>query len=385
MSLLKLYILPFLLIFISQISYLTYSQSTPNVCNQNDKNTLLNIKNKLGNPSSLPLWDPNTDCCTQWSTIQCNDQGYVTSLTIQEAHDINGPIPPFLDQLPYLTGLYFINVTNLSGPIPTYFRKLTNLTAFVIWGTKVTGPIPDFLGRFTNLVQLNLPFNRLSGPIPNSLGRLKKLLYLYLASNRLTGPIPTGLNKLTGLSNLDISSNNLSGPIPDFFAKFENLGTINLDSNSLTGPIPAYLGHMPWLTTLSLSNNRLTGPIPTSLGQCNLVLIGLANNKLTGDASFLFDKANKQINEIHIQNNLFKFDFSNVDLSPGLIGFNVSHNMIYGSLPKQFGQLWVDLVDVSYNQLCGPIPNGGLFKSVDPIIFSHNKCLCGGPLPPCKS
>ncbi|KAL9238309.1 hypothetical protein vseg_012745 [Gypsophila vaccaria] len=88
--------------------------------------------------------------------------------------------------------------------------------------------------------------------------------------------------------------------------------------------------------------------------------------------------------DVQIDYNFFKFDFTNVDLGRRLLAFNVSHNMIYGSLPKRLGQLMVDQVDVSYNQLCGPIPNGRRFKRVNPIVFSQNKCLCGGPLHACK-
>ncbi|KAK9690934.1 hypothetical protein RND81_09G164400 [Saponaria officinalis] len=384
MSTSNVYLLPLLIIFISQILYITQSQDLPNVCHPHDKKILLNIKNNLGNPSSLSSWDPNTDCCDHWITIQCNEQGHVTSLTFLQAHDVHGPIPPFLDQLPWLTGLYFLDVPNLSGPIPSYFRKLTNLTAFVISGTSVTGPIPKFLGQYTNLIQLNLPSNKLFGPVPEELSRMKSMMYLDLSNNSLNGSIPNAFAHLTNLTGMFLNLNKFSGPIPDFLANLVNVGTIDFSSNSLTGPIPAFLGRMGNLTTLGLSNNQLTGPVPKELGRSNLVIIGLANNKLSGDASFLFEKGNKQVNDIQISSNLLKFDFTNVDLSPNLSGFNISHNMIYGSLPKRFGQIWVDSFNVSYNQLCGPIPDGELFKQADPAFFSHNKCLCGGPLPACK-
>ncbi|KAL9238307.1 hypothetical protein vseg_012744 [Gypsophila vaccaria] len=371
-------------LLVSQFFDVFNSQSIPDFCHPNDKKILLNIKNKLGNPPSLDSWDTNIDC-VNWKGIQCsNEQGHVTYFSITESHDIHGPIPPFLDQLPYLTGLQFDDVPNLSGPIPSYIRTLTNLTALTISRTKVTGPIPNFLGRLTNLAQLFLSSNGFIGPIPNFLGQLKSLTYLDLSSNGLTGPIPLTLAQLTNLSYLRLDSNKLSGPIPGFLAQLKNLNTIDFGSNSLTGPIPEYLGHMSGLTTLDLSNNLLVGPIPKSLARSTLAMVRLSYNRLSGDASFLFDKANTNILDIQIDNNFCKFDFTNVDLSPTLVGFNVSCNMIYGSLPKRFGQMRVDSVDVSYNQLCGPIPNGRRFKRVNPIIFGHNKCLCGGPLRACK-
>ncbi|XP_074271016.1 polygalacturonase inhibitor-like [Silene latifolia] len=377
-------LLSLFILLLLQTFNISNSQSSPEICNQHDKKFLLRIKNILGNPSSLSSWDPNTDC-VMWKDIQCNnEQGHVTSISFIEAHDIQGPIPPLLDQLPYLSGLYFSDVPNLSGPIPSYIGRMTNLTSFFISGTKVNGPIPRFLSRLTKVNQLALSFSKFSGPVPSFLGRLKGLTFLCLASNDLTGQIPTTFGQLTNLNFLRLSSNKITGPIPVFLAKLKNLNTIDFEYNSLTGPIPQYFGHMRNLTTLSLSNNLLTGPIPKSLGRNNLVMIKLAHNKLTGDASFLFDKANTAIIDVHIDNNQFKFDFSNVDLGRSLAGFNISHNMIYGSLPKRFGTLSVDSVDVRYNKLCGPIPNGRRFKRVDPVVFSHNKCLCGGPLPGCK-
>ncbi|KAK9690940.1 hypothetical protein RND81_09G165000 [Saponaria officinalis] len=380
----NLYSLLLFSLLVSQIFEVSQSQSFPDFCHPYDKKILLNIKYKLGNPPSLASWDPNTDCAN-WKDVQCgNIEGHVTSISIIDALDVHSPIPPYFDRLYWLTSLNFINVPNLSGPIPSYFGTLTNLTAFIVSGTKLTGPIPRFLNRLTKLNQLDLSSNKLTGPIPNFFGQLNSLSYFDLSSNGLTGPVPTALTQLVNLSYLQLKSNKLSGPIPGFLYKLKNLNTVDFSSNYLTGPIPVYLGHMPGLTTLALSNNMLIGPIPKSLGRSDLGFIKLSHNKLSGDASFLFDKANTNVISVEIDYNFFKFDFTNVDLSRRLVAFNVSHNFIYGSLPKRFGQMWVDSVDVSYNQLCGPIPNGRRFKKVDPTVFSHNKCLCGGPLPACK-
>ncbi|XP_021746335.1 polygalacturonase inhibitor 2-like [Chenopodium quinoa] len=363
---------------------LSYSQPIPDLCRPHDKNVLLRIKKLLGNPSSLSSWDPNTDCAG-WNGVRCNIEGHVTMVRFEEDQDIHGPIPSFLDQLPSLTKLYFDTVPNLSGPIPSYVGKLTNLTELTISRTNVSGPIPEFLGQLTKLTLLYIPSNKFTGPIPNFLGQLKKMVFLDLSSNLLTGPIPISIAQLTNLTTLDFSSNKLSGPIPDFIAqKLKKLAILDLKFNSLSGPIPSSLGFMPGLQSLGLVGNQLSGPIPKSLGRGNLHFIYLSQNKLTGDAAFLFEKTNTNILTIEVGYNLLRFDFTKVDLTPSLLGFNISHNMIYGSLPKRFGLLRPDSIDVSYNQLCGPIPNGRRYKRVDPIIFAHNKCLCGGPFPGCK-
>lgn len=364
---------------------LSYSQTIPDSCLPHDKSVLLRIKKHLGNPKALSSWDPKTNS-VGWIGIQCNEQGHVTSVGfgVADQIDIHGQIPPYLDQLPFLTSLSFHKAPNLSGPIPPYIGKLTNLTDLIISGTKVAGPIPEFLGQLTKLDVLYLSSNKFTGPVPNFLGRFKRMASLDLSSNLLTGPIHMAMAQLTNLAYLNFSSNKLSGPIPDFIAqKFKNLNLLDLKFNSLSGPIPKSLGFMPGLATLELTGNQLSGPIPKSLGRSNLTFIYLSQNKLTGDAAFLFEMTSTAA--VNVAYNLLRFDFTKVDLSPSLMDFNISHNMIYGSLPKQFGLLRLEsIIDVSYNQLCGPIPNGRRYKRVDPIIFAHNKCLCGGPFPGCK-
>ncbi|KNA19634.1 hypothetical protein SOVF_059770 [Spinacia oleracea] len=363
---------------------LSNSQASPDLCLPHDKNVLLGVKKALGNPSSLSSWDPNTDCAG-WNGIRCNIQGHVVTVIIEDAEDIHGPIPPSLDQLPSITTLYFNRIPNLSGPIPSYIGKLTNLTEFSISGTNVGGPIPEFLGQLTNLNQLDLSSNKFTGSVPNSFGQLKSLTNLDLSSNLLTGPIPDVLAQLTNIQLLTLSSNKFSGQIPDFIPKkLKNLVVIQLNFNSLSGSIPVSLGLMPKIQTIALAGNQFKGLVPKSLARGNLNFLYLSQNKLTGDASFLFEKGNTNILILEVGDNLLKFDFTNVDLAPSLSRMNISHNMIYGSLPKGFGRLTPDSIDVSYNQLCGPIPNGRRFKRVDPVIFAHNKCLCGGPFPGCK-
>ncbi|KAK1313165.1 hypothetical protein QJS10_CPA06g01733 [Acorus calamus] len=68
-----------------------------------------------------------------------------------------------------------------------------------------------------------------------------------------------------------------------------------------------------------------------------------------------------------------------------LLTFDVSHNSHTGSIPANITNLrFLQAFNVSYNGLCGKIPQGGQIQSLSPDEFSHNKCLCGAPLEPCK-
>ncbi|XP_074277080.1 polygalacturonase inhibitor-like [Silene latifolia] len=381
-----------LFLLISHFATLSNSQilGLPGICNPDDKKTLLRIKKHLGNPPSLNSWDIANECCVLWGpwepAVRCNDDGRVISLSFLWNEDIY-KIPPFLDQLPALVELAFY-VPTLTGPIPRYVGKLTNLTSLTFSNTNLGGPIPNFLSRLFNLVYLDLYCNNFSGPIPNFLGGLKGLAFLSLSSNKLTGPIPKSLGHLTRLQTLALDKNNLSGSIPDFLGRrLNNLQGLELYNNQFSGRIPASLGLPTRLTYIYLFNNQLTGPVPKSLAGGSIAIFRLGNNKLTGDATFLIDKSNKGVTEVDIGNNRFKFDLTNVDLAPSLSFFNISHNNIYGRLPRLFYRLrdyFDNYVDITYNELCGPIPNGRHLKRVNPVFFSHNKCLCGGPLPACK-
>ncbi|XP_021724035.1 polygalacturonase inhibitor 1-like [Chenopodium quinoa] len=239
--------------------------------------------------------------------------------------------------------------------------KHGHVTTLDFTSYNLTGPIPSSLGQLRKLKTAILHTNNLSGHIPSFLGFMRNLEFLYLYDNKLTGPIPSSLSQLPKISAISLGLNQLTGSIPESFGSFKS----------------------PLITSLSLYSNKLSGSIPRSVGKANIQLLDLNDNKFTGDASFLFSKDNTSLFNIDISNNLFHFDFSNVDLPQSLEYLNISHNKIYGSLPKRLGQLPLKKIDVSFNQLCGKIPTGRRLKQFSPVFFSHNKCLCGPPLAPC--
>jgi len=145
-------LLPLLLL----LSFLGLSSSAE-LCNANDKKALLEIKTHFNNASVFTTWDPNTDCCANWSGIQCDANGRVTMLAVSIAQDVVGEIPPAMGELPFLQFIAFSDFPNLSGPIPPAIAKLTNLQHLDLSLNNLTGPIPDFLGQLTNLDDLTSP------------------------------------------------------------------------------------------------------------------------------------------------------------------------------------------------------------------------------------
>ncbi|KAK9664567.1 hypothetical protein RND81_14G052300 [Saponaria officinalis] len=377
---------PLLLTF-TCLNFLSYIHTSFSIdlCNPSDKNTLLQISSHFNNTSPFTTWLPNTDCCATWFGVECDTRGRVTFLQVGEADDVVGEIPSVIGNLPFLQFLELVELPHLSGGIPQTITKLTNLKHLIFLANNLSGPIPNFISQLKELIDIDLSQNSFSGPIPSSLGQRTKLQFVNFGSNQLSGPIPASLGRIKTLVQLYLYINNLTGPLPSSLGSLPNLDELNISQNKLIGSIPPNFGSFknPDLQ-LDLSFNSITGPLPTNLGRVNITAINLSNNRFTGDASFMFGNQKTVLTSINLSNNQFKFDFSNTGLPPGLKNLDISHNMIYGSLPKNIGQLPLQTIDVSFNQLCGQIPTGRRLKRFSANKFSNNKCLCGLPLPACN-
>ncbi|KAI8913718.1 hypothetical protein BC831DRAFT_517148 [Entophlyctis helioformis] len=111
---------------------------------------------------------PVKSCCKFSEEVKCDDNGFVTTLNLDEQ--------------------------------------------------KIVGPIPEQLSTFSQLDTLILSRNQFTGPIPASLAKLTKLKTLSVASNFLTGTIPSELKDLKSLRSFRFDDNPaLEGPFPTGF------------------------------------------------------------------------------------------------------------------------------------------------------------------------
>ncbi|KAI3816537.1 hypothetical protein L1987_16238 [Smallanthus sonchifolius] len=201
---------------------------------------------------------------------------------------------------------------------------------------KLLGFISPVLGSLSELRHLNLRNNRFMGGLPLELFRAEKVQSLVLYGNQLSGSLPNEISRLVYLQNLDLSSNLFNGSISMSLIQCKRLRTLDLSQNDFTGSIPDGLGsNLGFLEKLDLSFNRFTGLIPKDLGN-------LSNLQGTVD---------------------------------------LSHNMFNGSIPPSLGNLPEKVyIDLTYNNLTGPIPQNGALVNRGPTAFIGNAGLCGPPL-----
>ncbi|DBB03723.1 TPA: hypothetical protein ACH3X3_011034 [Trebouxia sp. C0006] len=135
---------------------------------------------------------------------------------------------------------------------------------------------------------------------------------------------------------LSLANNNLVGQIADsngdIWDALEAIEFLNLQGNSLSGSIPTSLAQLPILTGMSLQANMLTGSIPPDLFASPMTEIVLAQNFLVGtipDMSSMTDLVLLDLSSNQLRGPLPTHWAS----SSSLAYFSVQTNMLTGSIP----------------------------------------------------
>ncbi|KAJ0963860.1 hypothetical protein J5N97_028982 [Dioscorea zingiberensis] len=304
-----------------------------------------------------------------------------------------------------LQGLYLSN-TSLSGHFPDEISNLKSLTYLDIGQNSLSGSIPTTIGSLSSLHHLNLSNNQLSGAIPKSLGQLSYLTYLDLEHNNLESlstedhlAIPFTLCTLRYTEVLDFSWNHLSGGLPNCWSNDSGFLVLDFSNNNISGGIPNSVCSIDGLESLHLSNNNLSGVFPTSLRKCkHLVTLDLSHNNFHGSIPHWIGESLPNLEILNLKSNKFSSY-----LPPQLSTLarvhilDLSHNNFTGSIPKKFGNFnamkisngergslysyigdyymenvlfvtkgkeqkferilrLINVMDLSYNSLCGSIP-----------------------------
>ncbi|KAH9620624.1 hypothetical protein KSS87_023836, partial [Heliosperma pusillum] len=305
-----------------------------------DRQSLVIFSGLLSSSLSPLNWSTNSDCCSSWEGIGCDNAGRVTRLLLPSRR-LKGKISSSLGRLTCLvqldlsqnllsgvlpdglfTSLTSLEILDLSsnslygtlsasftsngrfpgtikiidistnqfhGTIePTWFALGSNLSCFNASNTNFNGQIPSSICMSSpTLKTLDFTNAAFDGRIPVGLGRCSKLKVFRAGFNNLSGLLPDDIYSLKSLVELSVPANDIHGTIGKEMLGLTDLKILEVYSNRFSGNISTLdFSRLVRLQTLDLGNNNLTGNLPESIFSCkSLTTIRVAVNKLSGQIS----------------------------------------------------------------------------------------------------
>ncbi|KAJ6973993.1 hypothetical protein NC653_030140 [Populus alba x Populus x berolinensis] len=301
--------------------------------------------------SVLSSWVGSSPC--KWLGITCDNSGSVAHFSLPHfglrgENKLSGFIPSSIGNMTMLTRLD-LSMNNLSGSVPREIGQLESLVE---------------LGLHTN--NLNAGYNHFSGPIPKSLRNCTSLFRVRLEWNQLTGNISEDFGLYPNLNYMDLSHNDLYGELTWKWRGFHNLTSLKL------GQFQKNWGSLKALYNLALHNNHIFGVLPVEIQMLSqLRALNLASNNLGGSIP-------KQLGERDTITNWAIETVRNDEPS-------LTTNFSVLIPPALVDLVSLTTLDISYNELEGPIPKIKGFIEAPFEAFMSNSGLCGNTsgLKPC--
>ncbi|XP_050381056.1 probable LRR receptor-like serine/threonine-protein kinase At1g06840 isoform X2 [Argentina anserina] len=214
----------------------------------------------------------------------------------------------------------------------------------------LSGSLAPELGKLSQLLILDFMWNDLSGTIPKEIGNITSLKLLLLNGNKLSGSVPDELGYLENLNRFQVDQNHLSGPIPKSLVNLRNVRHIHMNNNSFSGQIPPEISEIPVLLHLLLDNNNLSGYLPPEFSKISgLRILQLDNNNFSGtEIPATYGNLS----------GLAKLSLRNCSLQGAIPDLSRIHNLSY--------------LDLSWNQLAGPVASHRLSDNMTTIDLSNN-------------
>ncbi|GKV30617.1 hypothetical protein SLEP1_g39411 [Rubroshorea leprosula] len=305
-------------------------------------------------------------------------------------NQFEGLIPENLGHMTFLENLE-LAFNQFEGGIPKSFGNLCNLVSLYLWLNNLDGMLPELIGNLSGCLQLSLEElllddNKIKGPVSDMIKNFSSLRWLSLSNNQLSGTLPKGIGLLSNLERLYISSNSLNGTISEsHFSTLSKLRDLSLSSNSLSinfsndwippfqlddielqscelGPkFPSWLKSQRKFSYLDISGGGISDSIPPWFWNLSSRAnhVNLSSNHLYGVLPNLSTTKFADSFGLGIDMSKNKLEGLLPVFPVNVTSINLSENMFFGSISSLCtttdGKL--TLLDVSYNQLCGKLPD----------------------------
>ncbi|ERN17828.1 hypothetical protein AMTR_s00047p00184420 [Amborella trichopoda] len=220
------------------------------------------------------------------------------------------------------------------------------------------------------------------------------LQYLNLSNNTLSGEIPPSLRNCSKLRLLDLGDNRLLGKIPSWIGKsIKSLHVLRLRSNMFEGEIPWGISHLHFLQVLDLTLNCLSGTFPAIFN--NLTAMVLSKTPLDDyilyfvpfEGLYPYNPGDVYIyvnGKMILIKGLYTYGHGDIyiDANGKMRAYNWFYSKVTCEIPPNMPSMtFLSTLNLSFNNLSGPIPYSGRTTTFEASSYYGNLRLCGPSLP----
>ncbi|KAG6715437.1 hypothetical protein I3842_05G252500 [Carya illinoinensis] len=246
----------------------------------------------------------------------------------------------------------------ISYTIPNWFWNLSsNINFLNLSHNQIKGSIPFqwFSSRFINFPTLDLSYNCFNGILPllhsgavtnGSISNLRQMSYLDLSNNLLSGELPSRLATMKYLIVLNLANNNLSRRLLDsignlidiqkFVAQVIDELYFNQENTCMGRDKPITFGGS--FPTIKLVQQKTTFAIPWPKNKVTMLVFLMYMRLILKPLKSI--STLRLLKFIDLSSNRIKGEIlRGITSLSGLIGFNLSRNLLTGFIPQNTGGL----------------------------------------------